>query len=269
MNVHKEIKLFRTKLTRLREEVLICHRTRGVAGILAMSANLLCKYPKRIALRAKGVKHPLFLRLRTSDAGVYQDIFLKKEYAYETSFLPRTIVDVGANCGMTSVFYANRYPAATVVAVEPETSNYLALLENTRAYPNIIPIHAALWSEDGQVEIFPGWPRLSKWGKWGFRVREGNGCRALTLTSLMREVGIQTVDILKIDVEGAERDIFSTCDWMDAVKLLAIELHDRDWPGCSDAVNRVTREYRKTERGLVSFYEREADAEPERLSKAM
>jgi FkbM family methyltransferase len=234
----------------------------GMRGILASSANLAFGYPTHLAFTPEGVKHPLFVRLRTSDAKVYKDIFLRRDYNYPTSFSPRTIVDVGANCGMTSVFYANRYPDATIIAIEPEPSNYAALVRNTRSYPNVSAIQAALWNEDGQVEVFPGdlgypgWPRMRKWGKWGFHVRKGTGCRAVTMTTLMREVGMETVDILKVDVEGAEWEIFSTCDWMDKVKLLAIELHDRFRPGCSDAVNAVTRQCQKTERGTVTFYSR-------------
>jgi len=256
MTLRREMRLLRRKIVRLCEEIRIYHRTLGFRGILAISTNLVCGYPKQVAVTTKGIKHPLFLRLRSSDARVYEDVILGREYDYATS-APRTIVDVGANCGMTSVFYANLYPEATVVAVEPEASNYAALVRNTRAYSNIIPVQAALWYADGQVEVFPPWPRLKKWGKWGFRVREGNGCRALTLATLMREVGVETVDILKVDVEGAEYDIFSKCDWMDKVKLLAIELHDRDRPGCSDAVNAAAaRLFHKNERGFVTFYSR-------------
>ncbi len=246
----------RKRIHRHQQDFTIYRQALGPRRILAVLANLVCGYPRHMAVAAEGVKHPLVIRLRTSDAQTYRQIFVDREYDYPTSFSPRTIVDVGANCGMTSVFYASRYPGAMIVAVEPEASNYNALVKNTRTYPNVIPIHAALWNGDGQVEVFPGWPKAGKWGKWGFRVREGRGCRALTLTSVMREVGIETVDILKIDVEGAEREIFSGCDWMDKVKLLAIELHDRYWPGCSDAVNAVTRQYHKTERGPVTFYSR-------------
>jgi FkbM family methyltransferase len=228
----------------------------GVRGTLATLANLVFGYPHHLTITTEGVKHPLFVRLRTSDVEVYRDTFLQQEYHYPTLFSPRTIVDVGANCGLTSVFYANRYPDATVIAVEAEASNYAALVRNTRPYPKIIPIHAALWHTDGQVEVFAPWPRWKQWGKWGFRVRQGNGCRALTLTTLMHEVGIENVDILKMDIEGAEREIFSNCDWIDKVKLLAIELHDRENPGCSDAVNAVATGHRKTERGLVTFYVR-------------
>jgi len=256
MGLRKEIKVLRKKTTVVLEEGTIYYQTLGLPGILAILANLVCAHPEHVTISTNGIKHPLFVRLRTSDAVIFRDVFFEREYYYQTSFSPRTIIDVGANCGMTSVFYANLYPEAAIVALEPEASNFAALVRNTRAYPNITPIHAALWSSDGQVEVFPPWPRWRTWGKWGFRVRKGNGCRALTMRTLMREVEMETVDILKIDVEGAEREIFSSCDWIDNVKLLAIELHDRDCPGCSDAVNAITRQYHKTERGPVTFYAR-------------
>jgi hypothetical protein len=61
----------------------------------------------------------------------------------------------------------------------------------------------------------------------------------------MREVGIEAVDILKIDVEGADREIFSNCQWMDSVKLLAIELRDR---ASLDAATRSTQPRSSTRR---------------------
>jgi FkbM family methyltransferase len=248
---------------RHRQDTSIYYHILGVRGVLAFWSNLACGYPTQVRVTPDGAGHPLFLRLRTTDAKVYNGALIRRDYDYPTSFSPRTIVDVGANCGMTSIFYARRYPDATIVAVEPEISNYTALTKNTRSYPNVIPIHAALWNEDGQVEVFPGdlgfasCPGSMNWGKWAFHVRKGTGCRALTMATLMREVGIESIDILKVDVEGAEWEIFSGCDWIDKVKLLAIELHDRFRPGCSDAVNAVTKEYRRTERGLVTFYSRE------------
>src|SRR5262249_38864386 len=128
---------------------------------------------------------------------------------------------------------------------------YAALVRNTAPYSRVVPMHAALWNVDGQVEVFPGGPRKRK---WSFRVRSGSGCRAITFPTLLRETRFEEVDILKVDVEGAEREIFSNCNWMVKVELLAIELHDRYFPGCSDAVNAVTKQYRKSGRGPVTFY---------------
>lgn len=254
MTLRRETRVFRKRAEAFAAELAVCHRLLGFRGIFAVLANRVCGYPKCLVLHTADVKHPVSFRLHTSDAEVYCEVILGKEYDYPSLTSVRTIVDVGANCGMASIFYANRYPDATVVAVEAEVSNYAALVQNTRAYPNIVPVHAALWHTDGQVEVFPPWPRWQGWGKWGFRVREGHGCRALTLPTLMRSVGIETVDILKVDVEGAEREIFSACDWMDRVKLLAIELHDRDTPGCSEAVDAVTAGFEKSQRRLVTFY---------------
>jgi len=254
MFVTRSARLFKRKMGLFRREERIHRETSGMRGVLALYAHLVCGQPKRLAINAKGIKQRLFVRLGTSDAEAYREVFLNNEYEFPTAFDPRNIVDVGANCGMTSIFYANRYPGARIWALEPETSNYQALVHNTRGYANVIPMRAALWKTDGQVETFSKWPRLSGWDKWGFRVREGVGCPALTLTTLMQQVGIETVDILKIDVEAGEKEIFDTCDWMSKVKLLAIELHDRDTPGCSEAVDSAALQHQKVQRGAMAFY---------------
>jgi FkbM family methyltransferase len=235
----------------IRASAIIYYENFGIRGLLAISANRVCGFPKYLAAPTVGIQHPVLVRLRTSDVELYKSVLLESEYDYAVPFSPCAIVDAGANCGMTSIFYANKYPEARIVAVEPEPSNYAALVRNSARYPNIMPVYGALWNVDGEVEVFPG-GRLKR--KWSFRVRTGAGCRAITLPTLMRETGIDEIDILKIDVEGAEREIFSTCNWMEKVKLLAIELHDRYFPGCSDAVNAVTTLYRKSQRGPVTFY---------------
>ena len=249
----------RKRLNRLTNNVRIYYQTLGIRGLLASVTNFAVGAPTHMAVAVPGVEHPLYLRLCTTDPETYRDIFIDGEYDYEVGFTPLTIVDIGANCGMTSVFYASRHPGARVVAVEPEPSNYKALLKNTHPYSNIVPVHAALWNCDGQVEVFAAWPKTNRWGKWGFRVRNGNGCRALTLTTLMKEHRIEKVDILKVDVEGAEREIFENCDWMDKVRFLAIELHDRFRPGCSQIVEAVTKNYLRFDRGPVTFYSRRED----------
>jgi FkbM family methyltransferase len=249
------LRRLRKKLRLLRQEAYIYLQTVGPRGLVALSSHLLCGYPREVVVQLDDVRYPFFLRIQTSDARVCHEVMLQKEYELAGSFEPRTIVDVGANCGMTSVFFANQYPAARIWALEPEPSNYSALVRNARPYPNIVPILAALWSEDGEVEIFSPWPKFTKWGKWGFHVRSGKGCRALTLRSLMSEIGIDSIDMLKVDVEGAEIEIFDSCNWIDKVKVLAIELHDRQRPGCSAAVEAVLGSRHKTQHREVSFYQ--------------
>lgn len=250
------LRVIRNRLRRLSTEAAICQQAAGSQALLALSSNLLTGKPEYLTLRSSQLRHRLFLRLHTSDAATYRDTFIDKEYEFPLSFEPRFIVDAGANCGMTAVFYANRYPQARIIAIEPEPSNFAALGKNSAPYPQITPICAALWNQDGEVDLFPGWPKTAKWGKWGFRVRDGKGSRAITVPTLMREFSLETIDVLKIDVEGAEREIFATCDWMENVKFLAIELHDRFWPGCSASVDAAAKSFCKVERDPVTFYSR-------------
>jgi FkbM family methyltransferase len=230
----------------------------GVRGVLAVSAYRLTGRPREITAKAKGVRHPVHIRVRTTDASIYREILLRGEYALDLPFTPATIVDAGANIGMASIYYAHRYPEARIVAVEAEQSNFDVLRRNVAPYPNILPIHAALWNRDGFVGVSEPDPSTGGFGKWGFVTHEGSGvqARAVTMRTLMTETNIQQIDLLKVDIEGSEKQVFESCDWMNNVRAMVIELHDRFRPGCAAAVNSVTSDYTKSERGEMTFYVR-------------
>ncbi len=227
----------------------------GVRGVLAISAHRLAGRPKELKVQPSGIRYPVHIRVRTSDLSVYNEILLQQEYAFDLPSLPKTIVDAGANIGMASLFYAHKYPAARIIAVEAEASNYALLVKNVANYPNIFPIHAALWNRDGEIGI--GQPG-SAFGKWGFVTREGGAVRvrAVTMQTLMAEMNIDSIDLLKVDIEGAEKEVFEDCDWMQHVGSMIIELHDRSNPGCSAAVSSVTREFSSSQRGEMTLYKR-------------
>src|SRR5262249_54066304 len=104
-------------------------------------------------------------------------------------------------------------------------------------YPNITAIRAALWKENGEISIFdPGQ------GPWSFRTSpEGVGSigrtPAVTVDELLRKSGADFVDVLKIDIEGAEKEVFENAStWIEKIRAIMIELHDRFRPGCSRAL---------------------------------
>jgi len=166
-------------------------------------------------------------------------------------FSPRMIVDAGAHIGMASISFACRYPRATIIAVEPEPSNFAVLLRNVAPYKKIVPVKAALWKEDGEVclgasDVHP---------KGAFQIVEHGQIqvRAVTVRTLMRELRIPSIDLLKLDIEGAEKEVFESCDWIESVRTIALELHDRVKPGCRAAVQAAARSFRFEDRGDVTF----------------
>ncbi len=183
----------------------------------------------------------VFLRPGTSDQSVYDEIFLSKEYDIDLGS-PDFIVDAGAHIGLASVFFAGKYPKATVIALEPEPSNFDILLKNAKSYANIFPMQAGLWSRKAYLRI-----DNPKAATWSFRVSEdlsGNGIPAVGILDLKSEFNIAQIDILKVDIEGSELEVLKDSNsWFDSVKTLIIELHDRFQPGCSDALAKALSGY--------------------------
>ena len=234
-----------------------CYTLYGVPAVSAISVYRLLGLgmPREIKARAAGIKYPVCIRLNTTDTILYKDVLLNEQYAIDLPFSPTTIVDAGANIGMAAVYYANKYPTARIVAIEPEASNFAVLLRNIERYPNIVAIQAALWNKDGQVKV-GGRDPDRRAGHWAYVTREHNGIpvRAITMRTLMSEMNLDFVDILKVDIEGAEKEVFDRCDWLNRVRVVAIELHDRFKPGCSAAVNSATWQFSKSQRGEIIFY---------------
>ena len=94
----------------------------------------------------------LFLRPGTADQKLYDQIFVENEYDLDLAD-PSFIVDAGAYIGLSSIYFACKYPNATVVAIEPEESNFSVLLKNTKKYPKIKPERAGLWSRTSLLVI--------------------------------------------------------------------------------------------------------------------
>ena len=234
----------------------------GMRAVLSRSIRRLFRMrtPREVVARARGVKHPVRLRLKTTDVTVYKDVLIDGQYAMDFPFAPATIVDAGANIGVASIYYANRYPKARIIAIEPEASNYAMLRRNVARYPNIVAIQAALWNKDGLVGVAEPDPITRASGHWAFVTRQDGGTqvRAITMETLIKEMQLTSIDILKVDIEGAEKELFQQCDWLDRVRALAIELHDRFKPGCSDAVNAATQKFSRSQRGELNFYLRPA-----------
>jgi FkbM family methyltransferase len=163
-------------------------------------------------------------RIHSSDIPVIADTFVGLYHVPPVALPERpVIVDLGANIGCTMVHYAALYPGARIVGVELDPENArLARLNTAAIAAQTTLLHAAIWPHDGTVGY--GGDEA-----WGYRVEAGGerAVEALSMPSLTRRCGLSTIDFLKVDIEGAERDLFQgSLSWLKRVRALAIEVHD-------------------------------------------
>src|SRR5215469_11781017 len=170
---------------------------------------------------------PLTLRPISGDLFVLYEVLRDEVYRIPSSVLPqndvRLVVDCGANIGLTSLYLADRYPQALVIAVEPHPDNFELLVRNTAVEPRIKPVHACV-AGAADHERFISVDRPS----WGNRTnRDGVGVpvACLTIQDLTRDSMSQTIDLLKIDIEGAEQELFSHPEFLHQTRFVIIELH--------------------------------------------
>lgn len=227
-------------------------RVGGRGLVIIGMANLLRK-PLTMTVRTPSLAYPVHLRARTTDLRTFEDVVLRGQYQYDCQRDPKVVIDVGANIGLASAYLATRFPDARIFAIEPEAENFRLLQKNVRPYKNVQPIRAALWSSDTRVELID-----TGEGSWAFQVKESpNGAvPAITISTVLKEYSISSADVVKIDIEGAEREVFSgKPDWISKVGLLMIELHDRFKPGCSEVVRAAMGDRSSWTRGEVHFFD--------------
>jgi FkbM family methyltransferase len=246
----------------------------GIRGLLAVTASRLSGVALGVAVRVPSIKYPVHVRLRSSDVQVLRDVLVDRQYDCPLPFVPSVIIDAGANIGLTSVFYANRYPNAQIIAVEPETYNFFLLKKNIAPYPAIKPIQAALWSSAGRLEVVEGYR------DWGFQTRTYSNTpsghrlgvvRAVTVDELLDELGLERADLLKLDIEGAETEVFAPpAAWTSRVGAVIVETHDRLAPGCSEAVQKGARLFtHRFQQGELTIFCKSAISFPENVEDGL
>jgi FkbM family methyltransferase len=133
------------------------------------------------------------------------------EFLFQRLLQPgMTVLDVGANIGLYTVLGGRRVGnRGRVIAVEPVDLARARLKDNValNGLENVVDIvPTALWSADTQVEMAP--PESPSIHLGGYHVAQpGNGAflvGALTLDRLVQQRGLDSLDVVKIDVEGSE-----------------------------------------------------------------
>ena len=131
--------------------------------------------------------------------------------------------------GNASIWFALHSSRRADCCCRPEASNFELLERNTRHLAGIHAMHAAIWSERCQLTIAN--PAEEKWEFRMVRLA-GSSIEAVTIPDLLQWAETDRIDLLKLDVEGAESEIFAAgSTWLERTHYLIIELHDYLIPG--------------------------------------
>jgi FkbM family methyltransferase len=153
----------------------------------------------------------------------------------------RYIVDCGANIGLTTLYLLHHYPAAQAVVVEPDAGNMRVCRRNLAPFARRVTfVQSGVWSASLPLVVERG--RYADGGEWSFQVRpamtgEQADLIAQTVDDLLNAGDFPRADILKMDIEAAEAELFAgPTEWLDRVRMLVIELHGQE---CERVVERA------------------------------
>ncbi len=185
-----------------------------------LSLYLKLKNFKIDSIETSKLPHKVHLRPGSTDNCVFKQIFLKQDFNIPVLIQPDTILDLGANIGMSSLYFAERFKSAKIVGVEPDEDNGRMFKKNLLNYPNVSFELAAIRGDNRKVEI-------KDYGKGasGYVVEENvDGLPAVTVSDIMKKYGWKRIDLLKMDIEGSEKSVFEgdISGWLPMVKVLFV-----------------------------------------------
>ena len=204
----------------------------------------------------------IVLRRNTSDLLVFNQVILNKTYhplldIIERNFQGpvRVIIDVGGNIGLTSLFFHCYFKDATIHVIEPSARNFLVLKENMgRNQVRAKVYQKALLASNTRVKIANSFRDGQDWSTYVVPTSSSSDIEALSLTDFKRSNQFGLIDILKIDIEGHEAELFDSDDFLSelkSVRFLALEVHEEK----ADRVSVINKLQRL---GFVLVYHGEA-----------
>ena len=205
-------------------------------------------------IKVPGYPQPVSIRGGNSTDGFafYQHLAMKDLDIFDLGS-PKLIIDAGANIGMASLYLLNRYPSVKIVAVEPDPDTFELCRINLAPFADrVVLVKGAVWSKCGQL-VF-----VREEMEWNSHVRDTENVHAeqsarpdaavetkvdsFDIPALISMGGGGSIDLLKMDIEGSEAEVFSSHSekWLPCVRNMVIELHG---PECEKSFERAMEGY--------------------------
>lgn len=226
------------------------------AGLKIFSAVELGRHvasDQKIRLTLPGYSNEILVRDTVADCSTFWQCLVQRQY--DTRRFPQhthlmecyeamlrqgktpLIIDCGGNIGLAAVWFARMFPKAKIVSIEPDENNLEMLRLNTVGYGDRIKIvHGGIWDRHGTLKI-----TNPDSGSAAFRVefletKSAGSITAYTVEDLCQVGGSDEPLIVKLDIEGAQAQLFSSnTEWVSKTTLISLELDDwlLPWQGSS------------------------------------
>lgn len=199
----------------------------------------------------------IFIRPQATDFAVAKQVLLDHEFGFLMKGLGhipadtfstqniKYILDAGGNCGISALFFASIYPDATIITVEANPANFAVLKRNVAAFKNVHAVNKGLWDKSTHLRIQRG--RHGR--EWDFQVveaeeHEEDSIPAISIDDLLRDFKLPRFDLIKMDIEGSEKEVFESktvASWLSNVRVFLAELHPDMRKGSDQAVRKHLR----------------------------
>jgi FkbM family methyltransferase len=211
-------------------------RCRVILAALALS-TLRMHRPVRI--RVLGPHGPRwFIVPDWAGMRVLEEVFSFAEYDVDLPQSPNRILDVGSHIGASILYFALRFPTASVVGVEPSPTLFGVLAANVGDLPNVTLLNVAVASTEGPLAFYEGAASWAGSTRPGDETIDGpsSDVDGVTLDQLLQGI---TPEILKIDIEGAEFDVIPASRLVGDVTAVLGEIHAP--PGSPESERMLAR----------------------------
>jgi FkbM family methyltransferase len=167
---------------------------------------------------------------------VMAEILLNGEYdALPGSLRPTTIMDLGSHIGVSAGHFATKFPEARVLAVEPYPPTFARLQRAAERLQNVQARCAAASDHDGPVPLHvhpDAWVCSTSAPGREHTAARTVSVEGRTLDTLCRDFGVTRLDLLKVDIEGAEYEVLRAFSGLAETRAVIGEFHP-DLAGCS------------------------------------
>ncbi len=177
----------------------------------------------------------------SSDLEVFNQVWGRDEYSKAAELVDRKnpdkeliMIDAGANVGYTALFFYHFFPGARIIAIEPDPGNFSILEKNIlQNQPNkITAIKAGIWSHRCNLLVDKSFRDNREWSIQVKEVEKETDLQGLHILDIMQDHGIEQIDLLKIDIEGAEKYLFDDSprakEFLSKTNVLALEIHEEE-----------------------------------------